>query len=364
MTDASAQISERQLPAVMSAVHVSGQCGPPFACVTVSDSVPVPSPSPGMVLLRVGGSSVNPCDSDWVQGTPGCQYNSDGTPGGDVAGKVVAIGAGVTRLRLGDRVWANRFELGGGMAEYALAREEECGVMPRSLSFVEAGTIPVVGGTSLQCLQCLADGGSSSQPANNPCSAANGTLSNLTVVITSGSGGTGYLAVQIARALGAAKIITAATGEAIDWMHTLGANVVVDYRLHGIFDQLEDDSVDAVFDNYAGAGTADLAMRKLRAGGTYLLLPHGGCLGNLSAHPKPGVKQIDFGDVDQKRVSTLDVLANWFDAGKLRIDVGRIPGVQQVFSFGEAARAFGVVASGMVNGKVAIVPQHTGLLRG
>ena len=109
------------LPSVMTAVHVEGKCyAPDFACVGVSQAVPVPSPAAGMVLLKVGGSSVNPCDTDWVQGVPGCHYNGDGTPGGDVAGEVVALGDGVERLKVGDRVWANRFELGGGMAEYAL----------------------------------------------------------------------------------------------------------------------------------------------------------------------------------------------------------------------------------------------------
>jgi len=84
---------------------------------------------------------------------------------------------------------------------------------------VEAGTIPVVGGNALQRLQCLtrpcSDGGS---PANNPqhgwqvCQHD----ANMTVLVTSGSGGTGYLAIQMMRALGAANIIMAARGVAID----------------------------------------------------------------------------------------------------------------------------------------------------
>jgi NADPH:quinone reductase-like Zn-dependent oxidoreductase len=70
--------------------------------------------------------------------------------GGDVAGTVVQLGAGCNRLKVGDHVWANRFGLAGGMAEYALSKETQTGIMPESLSFVEAGTIPIVGGTSLQ----------------------------------------------------------------------------------------------------------------------------------------------------------------------------------------------------------------------
>ena len=116
-------------------------------------------------------------------------------------------------------------------------------------------------------------------------------LKNMTVVITSGSGGTGYLGIQMARALGASKIITAATGaKAIAWMQSLGADVVIDYKERDIFEVLEDDSVDAVYDNYGGNGTADRAMPKLRTGGVYLLLPHGDSAGALSKHPKAGVR--------------------------------------------------------------------------
>lgn len=339
------------LPQVMRAVHVQGHClAPLFSCVNMSTTVLVPTPGPGMVLIRVGGSSLNPCDSDWVQKAPGCHYNSDGTPGGDVAGEVAALGEGTSRLKLGDHVWANRFELGGGMAEFAIAQETEVGLMPSVLSFIEAGTIPTVGETSLQCLQCLQH---PAQGQNDACGRL-GSLNNMTVAITSGSGGTGYLAIQMARALGAAKVITAATGSAIPWMHALGADVVIDYKKQDLFSALDDDSVDAVFDNYAGAGTADKSMPKIRKGGSFLLLPHGGCLGNLSAHPKPGVRQINFGDVDQTNHSTLDLIASWFDTGKLAINKGAIPGVQKVYSFEQANEAFRVVSSGHVHGKLAI----------
>lgn len=55
-----------------------------------------------------------------VNGVPGCSINSELVPGGDVAGTVVQLGDGCTRLQIGDRVWGNRFAIGGGMAEYAL----------------------------------------------------------------------------------------------------------------------------------------------------------------------------------------------------------------------------------------------------
>ena len=95
------------LPSTMQAVHAVPTCHAPFSCVTAA-TVDVPLPGPGQVLIHVGGASVNPCDSDSVQGYPGCPQNKAGTPGGDVAGTVVSLGTNVTRLKLGDKVWANR----------------------------------------------------------------------------------------------------------------------------------------------------------------------------------------------------------------------------------------------------------------
>ena len=142
------------------------------------------------------------------------------------------------------------------------------------------------------------------------------------------------------------------------WMRALGANVVVDYKQRDVFEAVGDDTVDAVFDNYGGNGTADRAMPKLRAGGAFLLLPHGNGQGALSKHPKPGVRQIDFGDVDNTRHDTLDELAELFDRGAVRINVGSVPGVQQAFPLTtQAARAaYKTVAAGQVLGKCAIVP--------
>ena len=251
------------------------------------------------------------------------------------------------------------------MADYAVGKEEQMGLMPTSLSFAEAGTVPIVGGTSLQCLLCLqprpgspADAGGDGDGDGNPCPPATSDtpLDNMTVVITSGSGGTGYLGVQIAKALGAGRIITAATGDrAIRWMHALGADTVVDYMARDVFDALDDDSVDAVFDNYGGKGTADKAMSKLRAGGIYLLLPGGGG-GTISPHPKPGVRQISFGDVDDHDHATMDRLAAMFDAGKIAINRGPVSGIQRAYTWRDGWKAYDDVAGGKVLGKIAIGP--------
>jgi|EP01047_Picozoa_sp_COSAG01_P049306 NADPH:quinone reductase-like Zn-dependent oxidoreductase len=222
--------------ATMSAVHVVGHCtaAQSFNCVGFTTNAMIPNPSAGQILIKVAGSSVNPCDSDTVRGKPGCPLNSAGVPGGDVAGTVVQC-PGCVRLKVGDAVWANRFGLAGGMAEYALATELQTGLAPRNLVLADAGTIPIVGGTSLQCLRCLepvtTQAAAAVDRVTNPCHATSSKrpLENMTIVITSGSGGTGYLAVQMARALGAAEVITTTSGSAaIHWMKQLGATTVCD----------------------------------------------------------------------------------------------------------------------------------------
>ena len=74
---------------------------------------------------------------------------------------------------------------------------------------------------------------------------------NLTLVVTSGAGGTGVMAVQEALALGAKHVITAASPNHAEQLRALGAERVVDYHNHRtMYDALPDDSVDLVFDNY------------------------------------------------------------------------------------------------------------------
>ena len=94
----------------------------------------------------------------------------------------------------------------------------------------------------------------------------------------------------------------ALSGEAgIAFVKSLGATFVTDYQKVDLFDALPANSVDVVYDNYGAEGTADKAMRALRPGGVYLLMPHGECFEKktqgppcLSAHPKPGVTQLNY----------------------------------------------------------------------
>ena len=344
-------------PTTMRRVAAGLGCKKPFnnGCVKVS-SVATPSAKTGQALVAVEGTSVNPSDVDAVE-MGGCLFGC----GNDVAGTVLAC-PGCTRLKAGDKVWGFASP---SYADYVTGPEKQLGLRPQSLAAAVAGTVPEVGLTSLFSLKRTASLPNTPMPAGTPWGARG---DNVTVVITAGSGGTGYIGIEIAKAYGAAHIATAASGaNEIAFVKSLGATHVVDYKVEDLFASLANNSVDYVYDNYAAEGTADKAMRVLRPGGTYLMMPHGECYVSraqappcLSAHPKPGVRQVNYvtgPDYKAYGLQGLQELATLFEEGRLHAHVAR------TFRLGDIAAAFNFSAGGGeggVNdnhfGKIAIVP--------
>lgn len=204
--------------ATMAAVRAEGTCKAPFEdCVDI-DTVDRPTDKRGFVVIQVNASSVNPSDVDGVESgscANGC--------GADVAGTVVSC-PGCASLKVGDEVWGLGLKT---YAEYASAPEIGLGLRPKSLTFAEAGSIPQVGMTSYVCLKRTGLGTppGTPMPAGNPW-----TKENITVVVTAGSGGTGFMGIELAKVWGATNIITASTGEGIAFCYGLGATLVVDYN--------------------------------------------------------------------------------------------------------------------------------------
>jgi NADPH2:quinone reductase len=338
-------------PSTMRSVRTTGigGCKAPFESCVKLKTVRTPTPKAGNALIRVNATSVNPSDVDEVEGGA-CMFGC----GADVSGTVVAC-PGCTRLKVGDEVWTLAR---GAYADFVVSPESSTGVKPASISHADAGTVPEVGLTSLFSLKRTASDPSAPLP---PPGSPWGAKTNLSVVITAGSGGTGAVGIQFAKAWGAAHIATATTGEAgIEFVKSLGATFVTDYKKIDLFDALASDSVDIVYDNYGAEGTADKAMRVLRAGGTYLLMPHGECYVSksqkppcLSAHPKAGVRQLNYDtspDFEKNALPGLDEMAGLVARGALRATVGKS------FELADAARAFNFSAGRGEGG----VSQHVG----
>merc|ERR1712070_1020873 len=119
-----------------------------------------------------------------------------------------------------------------------------------------------------------------------------------------------------------------------------------DYHKTTIWKELEDDSVDFVYDNYGAPGTADLAMPSLKSGGVFEYLPGKG--GGISKKPKSGVSQINYGLCDSSKHEDLDALKAIADVGDLRAVV------KQSFPLEDILGALNASFSGHAVGKIGI----------
>jgi len=317
----------------MTGIVASGlPCSSPdWTCVSLSHNIDIPVPADGELLMAMKASSVSPLTVELVE--PRCKQLagflncSNGTIGPGGSGVVAALGPNCHGFSIGDEVWGIP---NGAYAGYTVAKCAATGLKPKQLSFAGAG-VSLEGVTSLQCLR----------RAGAPWQEK-----NITVAITSGQGGTGVMAIQLAKVYGAEHVVTAATGMGIELVKSLGADLVFDYHKVEMFDALLDDSVDIVFDNLGHPGTADKAMHAIRSGGTYVLLAGGG--GVVSKNPKPGVKQLEVLAVDLSNSSYgLDLLAPMFDAGSLK------PIISKNYTLAEVPLAFTNFIGGAI-GKLSI----------
>jgi NADPH:quinone reductase-like Zn-dependent oxidoreductase len=170
----------------------------------------------GDVLVRVHASSVNPADWHDITGKPyvmrlmtGLSKPKKTIPGRDMAGRVEAVGPGVTSFHPGDEVFA---EISGGCyAEYVCVPEAGLGTKPANLSFEEAAAVPIAAITALQGLR---DQGK--------------VTAGQKVLINGASGGVGTFAVQIAKALGA-EVTGVCSTRNVEMVASIGADHVVDY---------------------------------------------------------------------------------------------------------------------------------------
>ena len=135
----------------------------------------------------------------------------------DVAGTVAAVGADVTRFRVGDEVFGISR---GAFAEYAAAREDKLAAKPAGLSFEQAAVVPISGGTAIQALR------------------AGRVEAGQRVLIIGASGGVGTYAVQLAKALGAEVTGVCSTAK-LDLVRSIGADHVVDYTREDFADGAE-----------------------------------------------------------------------------------------------------------------------------
>jgi len=297
------------------------------------ENLPVPTPRGTQVLVQVLATSVNLSDWESLVGSPayarigGVRRPRRRVLGSDIAGRVAAVGPGVTTFGVGDEVYGDNLGRKGGFAELALAPEAVLAHKPASLSFVEASTIPQAGAIALQGV----------------AGAGPGTR----VLVNGGGGGTGTFAIQVAKALGAHVTGVDNAGK-LDHMRALGADDVLDYRTtdftrHGPFD--------LVLDLVAQRSVSD-CRRALAPGGRYRCV--GGPAGTVLSVLVAGAV---VGRLTGRRIGVLAVKAgpaHFAPLARRCADGDLTIHVERTFSLDEVPDALVHVGEGRALGKVVV----------
>lgn len=306
----------------MKALQISAHGGP--EAMRLVDA-PVPQPGAGEVLVRGRAASVNPIDWKMRNGVMRAvfPFPLPRILGRDFAGVVEAVGAAVTDLEPGVRVFgAGDLMRDGTHAEFAVVSRASLARTPEGLADDEASTIPVSGVSALIPLAEIAGLG----PGRR-------------VLIHAGAGGVGTFAVQIARELGA-EVLATAGPQNLDYVVRLGAHRAIDYTATDFAATARD--CDVVFDTIGG----EIHRR------SFACVRPGGLLVALTAAPVTGPPpRADIRVVRAKiqiTESRLARLADWAAKGVV------VPQISQRFPLNEARSAYAASESGHARGKIVL----------
>ncbi len=304
--------------------------------------VEMPVPADDEVLVRVHAASVNAYDWHFMHGDPllgrgvmGLRRPKAPVRGRDFAGRVEAVGAGVTGLRAGDEVFG---EADGAFAEYVCARDTEVGPKPAGLTFEQAAAIPLAGNTALIGVRDVAR-----------------VRAGQTVLVNGASGGVGTFAVQIAKAYGAEVTAVCSTRNA-ELVRSLGADRVIDYtredftrgdrRYDVVLDLVGNHSLAEFRRSLTPTGTLVLSGGGVYEGGS-LVGPMGLFIKRRLVAPFAGRQRLLEIAARQSRAN-LAALRELVESGKIA------PVVERTYPLSEAAEAIRYVEVEHARAKVVI----------
>lgn len=304
---------------------------------------PIDAPQPGEIRLNVEATSLGFVDALVMRGLYQVQPPLPFTPGGEIVGRIEALGEGVTGFTLGQRIASWQF--GGGLAEQAIVRAASSVAVPRSLEAADASALIL---DFLTAYYGLFDRGYF-QPGQS-------------LLVTGASGGVGSAAVQLAHASGG-TVIALASGEAkMRHAATLGADLVLDYRDPDWRAQLKTRhpaGVDRVFDPVGGP-LLEACFRSLAKHGRHLVVgfASGDGIPRLPANlpllksgELAGVDARYLGESDPARVrAILEIIFGLAERGRIRAIV------DQIVALTDAPAAFRALASDTRIGKIVVAP--------
>ena len=312
----------------------------------------VPDPvlkEPQDVLVHLHASGLNPVDYKLRRKGGFYPNRLPLILGCDGAGVVKAIGAAVTKFKVGDEVYFFNGGMGGdeqgNYAELAVVHQEYLAAKPKSLSMVEAASVPLVWLTAWEALfeRCSLQAGE-------------------TILIHGGAGGVGYIAIQIAKQAGATVITTISSPEKAEFVRLLGADHCINYKEENFVDRAIEltngKGVDVVFDTVGGQVFAD-SFPAVKVYGHVVTLDEINFskeevkiakLRNLALSYELMLTPMHFKmhEARVRQTAMLDTAARLIDDGQIRVFVNNI------FTLDEIAQAQHIVESGHSVGKTVI----------
>jgi NADPH:quinone reductase-like Zn-dependent oxidoreductase len=313
----------------------------------------------GKVLIRVHAVSLNYRDLLVVEGRYNPKMELPRIPCSDGAGEIVAIGEGVTRLRVGERVcgifmqrWLDgsltaeksKGALGGDvdgmLAEYALLGEDGVVCFPEHLTYEEAATLPCAGVTAWTALHHGADPARPVRPGE--------------AVLIQGTGGVSIFALQFAKLLGAKVIGTSSSDEKLARAYALGLSAGCNYKQRPDWSKWVAEVTDGVGADrvieVGGAGTFGQSLRAARVEG--MVAQIGVLSGGVTTEPIALTPILH----KQLRVQGIYVGSRaMFEEMNAAIDEAKLrPVVDHVFQMDEVCEAFARMKSGAHFGKIVI----------
>lgn len=291
--------------------------------------LPKPELNQGQILVKNLAAGVNPIDWKTCAGGGAAPFIGElpFIPGWEFAGTVTAVADDVSDFKTGDEVFGfiNFPERAGCFAEYIAVPADQISLRPAELPVEAAAGLALAGLTAWQALFDKGQLQASKQ-----------------VVVLAGAGGVGHLAVQLAKWMGA-RVIATASPENHEFLKSLGADLVLDYRNENLTDHIN--NVDLVIDGVGGEVGID-ALRCVKPGGTLVTLPSVTKDEVIAAGKKMKVR------VEPIRVEPnaeqLDRLAGLYADRKLTLLLA------QTFPLQDAAQAFELSKTGKVKGKLVL----------
>jgi NADPH2:quinone reductase len=312
----------------------------------------IPDPAlkePQDVLVRLHASGLNPVDYKLRRKGGFYPNRLPLILGCDGAGVVQAIGDAVTKFKIGDEVFFFNGGMGGddqgNYAELTVVHQDYLAIKPKSLSMVEAASIPLVWLTAWEALfeRCSLQAGE-------------------TILIHGGAGGVGYIAIQIAKYAGATVLTTISSPEKAEFVRSMGADHCINYKegyfVDSVLELTGGKGVDVVFDVVGGQVFAD-SFPAAKVYGHVVTLDEINFskdevkiakLRNLTLSYELMLTPMHFKmhEARVRQTGMLDEAARLIDDGRVKVFVNNI------FTLDEIAHAHHVVESGHSTGKTVI----------